>query len=282
MDFRQFSKLILIEQTLFALPFALLGVLFAGGGTFMNWLWVVVALVAARTAGMSFNRVIDAEIDAKNPRTSDRLIPKGEVKPAVVWLTAVVCSLTLIFAASMLNRLCFILSLPAVLLLFTYSYFKRFTASSHFYLGFVEAAAPIGGYIAVTGKFDLVPFVLGFAIMTWIAGLDIVYALQDMDFDKKENLHSIPVRMGKQNALFLSAACYVLSFGALIYAGIVAQRDIVYWIALFFIGAIFFTQQKLARSESLVSAIRTFFRINMFISPLLFFGTLIDLLLKQI
>lgn len=280
MDFRQFSNLILIEQTLFALPFALIGVLFAGGGTFMNWLWAIVALVAARTAGMSFNRVIDSEIDAKNPRTSDRLIPKGEVEPAVVWMTAAISSLTLIFAASMLNRLCFILSFPAVILLFTYSYFKRFTASSHFYLGFVEAAAPIGGYIAVTGKFDLVPFVLGFAIMMWIAGLDIVYALQDMDFDKNEKLHSIPVRMGKQKALFLSATCYGLSIGALIYAGIVAQRDIAYWIALLLIGAIFFTQQKLARSEGLVSAIRTFFRINMFISPLLFFGTLIDLLLK--
>jgi len=211
MDFRQFSKLIMIEQTLFALPFALIGVIFAGGGTFMNWLWAIVAIVAARTAGMSFNRVIDAEIDTKNPRTSNRLIPRGAVLPAVVWLTAAVSSLMLIGASFMLNKLCFYLSFPAVFLLFTYSYFKRFTVSSHFYLGFVEAAAPIGGYIAVTGEFALVPFVLGFAIMTWIAGLDIVYAIQDMDFDAEEGLHSIPVRMGKQNALMVSAICYVFS-----------------------------------------------------------------------
>lgn len=280
MDFKQFSKLVMIEQTLFALPFALIGVLFAGGGTFMTWLWAIVALVAARTAGMSFNRVIDAKIDAKNPRTSDRPIPKGEVKPAIVWLTAIISSLILIGAAFMLNRLCFLLSFPAVFLLFTYSYFKRFSASSHFYLGFVEAAAPIGGYIAVTGEFALIPFVLGFAIMTWIAGLDIVYALQDMAFDATEDLHSIPVRMGKQNALSLSAVCYILSLGAMIYAGILAQREIAYCIALVFIAAIFFIQQKLARSENIASAIKTFFKINMFISPLLFFGTLIDVLLR--
>lgn len=280
MDFRQFSKLIMIEQTFFALPFALIGVLFAGGGTFMTWLWAIVALVSARTAGMSFNRVIDAEIDARNPRTRDRLIPKGEVKPATVWLTAVISSLILIGAAFMLNRLCFLLSFPAVFLLFTYSYFKRFSASSHFYLGFVEAAAPIGGYIAVTGEFALIPFILGFAIMAWIAGLDIVYALQDMTFDATEDLHSIPVRMGKQNALALSAGCYTLSLGAMIYAGILAQRGIAYYIALVFIAAIFFIQQKLARNENIASAIKTFFKINMFISPLLFFGTLIDVFLR--
>jgi len=154
---------------------------------------------------------------------------------------------------------------------------KRITAED---LGFVEAAAPIGGYIAVTGEFALIPFVLGFAIMTWIAGLDIVYALQDMDFDATENLHSIPVRLGKKNALSLSAACYGFSLGAMIYAGILAQKDLAYWIALVIIGAIFFIQQKLARSENIASAIKNFFKINMFISPLLFFGTLIDLLLR--
>lgn len=279
MDFKQFSKLIMIEQTLFALPFALIGVLFAGGGTFMNWLWAVVALVAARTAGMSFNRVIDADIDVINPRTSNRLIPKGEVKPGVVWLTAIFSSLILIGASFMLNKLCFLLSFPAVFLLFTYSYLKRFSATSHFYLGFVEAAAPVGGYLAVTGEFALVPFVLGFSIMTWIAGLDIVYALQDMDFDANENLHSIPVRMGRQKALSLSALCYSLSMAAMVYAGILTQREITYWLALVCIGAIFATQQKLARSENTASAIKTFLKINMFISPLLFFGTLIGMFL---
>ncbi len=276
MDFRQFSSLIMLEQTLFALPFALIGVLFAGGGSLGIWVYAVVALVAARTAGMSFNRVIDARIDAKNPRTKDRLIPKGEVNPTAVWITAVASSLVLIWAAYMLNPLCFRLSIPAVILLFTYSYFKRFSSFSHFYLGIVEAAAPIGGYLAVTGQWSLIPFILGIAIMAWIAGLDIVYALQDMAFDKEERLHSIPVRMGRQNALVLSAASYILSLGALIYAGVMVRMKAPYWIALLIIGALFFMQQKVARNMNLGQAVKTFFRINMFISPTLFIGTFVS------
>jgi 4-hydroxybenzoate polyprenyltransferase len=281
MDFKKFSKLIMIEQTLFALPFALIGVLFAGGGTVMTWFWVIVALASARTAGMSFNRVIDAEIDAKNPRTSDRPVPKGEVQPGVVWITACVSSFLLIGASFMLNRLCFYLSFPAVLMLFTYSYLKRFSASSHFYLGLVEAAAPIGGYIAVTGEFTRVPFVLGFIIMAWIAGLDIVYAIQDMEFDVKENLHSMPVRLGKKRALVISTACYLVSISAMIYAGFLTQKTVPYWTAVVLVGIIFFYQQRLARSKNITLAIRNFFKANIYISPILFFGTLTDVFIGK-
>jgi 4-hydroxybenzoate polyprenyltransferase len=276
MDFKKFSELILIEQTFFALPFALLGVLFAGGGTIGTWFWVIIAMAAARTAGMSFNRVIDAGIDAKNPRTRDRLIPKGEVRPKMVWMAAVMSSLLLIGASFMLNKLCFYLSFPAVFMLFTYSYFKRFSASSHFYLGLVEAAAPIGGYLAVTGEFTRVPFVLGLVILTWIAGLDIVYAIQDLEFDTKENLHSIPVRLGKRKALIISAACYVVSMSALVYAGLLTHKNIFYWAAVVSVGMIFFYQQRMARSENLALAVKLFFKINMYISPILFIGTFTD------
>jgi len=272
----------MIEQTLFALPFALLGVLFAGGGTFMTWFWVIIALSAARTAGMSFNRVIDAEIDAKNPRTSNRPVPKGEVQPVVVWIMAGISSLLLIGASFMLNRLCFYLSFPAVLMLFTYSYLKRFSASSHFYLGLVEAAAPMGGYVAVTGEFTLVPFVLGLVIMTWIAGLDIVYAIQDVEFDIKENLHSMPVRLGKKRALVMSAACYLVSISAMIYAGLLTHKNVPYWTAVVLVGIIFFYQQRLARSKNITLAIRNFFKANIYISPILFFGTLTDVFIGKI
>lgn len=282
MDFKKLSELIMIEQTFFALPFALLGVLFAGGGTFKTWFWVIVALAAARTAGMSFNRVIDAEIDAKNPRTRDRLVPKGEVGSSVVWMTAVISSLVLVGASFMLNRLCFYLSFPAVLMLFTYSYFKRFSASSHFYLGMVEAAAPVGGYIAVTGEFGRVPLVLGLVILTWIAGLDIVYAIQDIDFDVKENLHSIPVRLGKKKALVISAACYIGSISAMIYAGFLTHKNVPYWTAVLLIGIIFLYQQRLVRRKDIALAVKNFFKVNMYISPILFFGTLTDVLLGQI
>ncbi len=276
MDFKKFSELIMIEQTLFALPFALLGVLFAGGGTVGTWFWVIIAMAAARTAGMSFNRVIDAGIDAKNPRTRDRLVPKGAVRPNTVWMTSAISSLVLIGASFMLNRLCFYLSFPAVFMLFTYSYFKRFSASSHFYLGLVEAAAPMGGYLAVTGEFTRVPFVLGLIILTWIAGLDIVYSVQDMEFDIKENLHSIPVRVGKKKALFISSACYMVSISAMVYAGLLTHKNVFYWAAVISVGLIFLYQQRLVRNQNIALAVKNFFKANMYISPILFLGTFTD------
>lgn len=278
MDFKKFSKLVLVEQTFFALPFAYLGVLFAGGGTVLTWVWVTLAMTGARTAGMSFNRLIDAQIDAANPRTSDRLLPRGEVTRAQVWTVAAVSSALLVFSSFMLNELCFYLSFAAIALLFSYSWFKRFSATSHFYLGFVEAAAPIGGYLAVTGEFHYVPFVLGFAIMTWIGGLDIVYALQDKDFDRETGLYSIPAKLGEKGALVFSAAAYVLASGALVAAGALTARGTAYWVATGCVMLIFFHQQRLARRDDLAGSVREFFRVNMFISPVLFLGTFIDVI----
>lgn len=280
MNFKTFSRLVMIEQTLFALPFALLGVLFAGGGTFGDWVWVTVALAAARTAGMSFNRVIDADIDAKNPRTADRALPRGEVSRAAVWLTALAACLIFIFAARMLNPLCFYLSFVAVFLLLTYSFFKRFSSSSHFYLGLIEAAAPIGGYLAVTGEFAFLPFVLGFIILAWIAGLDIVYALQDVAFDRGHGLHSLPVSLGRERALRVSALCYGGSLAAMILAGLMTGRQGIYWIALIVIAAIFFYQQAMARRAEAGPAVAKIFKINGVIAPVLFVGTLFDFIIK--
>lgn len=276
MDFKKLSQLIMIEQTVFALPFAYLGILFAGGGKLSIWIFASIALVAARTAGMCFNRLIDAEIDAKNPRTKDRLLPKGEVTRQEVLRAAVISCVVFVVASYMLNMLCFYLSFVAIALLISYSYFKRFSSASHLYLGFVEAAAPIGGYLAVTGEFALIPFILGFAIMTWIAGLDVVYALLDIDFDRKEGLHSIPARYGQDKALIISALLYVLSFASLIAAGVMTTRKEAYWIGVLCVGIIFIYQQKLARSKDLEHAIKEFFKVNSFISPVLFFATFID------
>jgi len=279
MDFKKFSNLIMIEQTLFALPFAYLGVLFADGKNILTWILVTIAIVAARTAGMSFNRVIDAEIDAKNPRTKDRLIPKGEAKKPEVWIIGIISSLALIGSSYLLNSLCFYLSFAAVFLLLTYSFFKRFSSSSHFYLGFVESAAPVGGYLAVTGEFSVVPFVLGGAILLWIAGLDIVYALLDVEFDKKEGLYSFPSAYGEKKALAASGICYVLSFAAMIAAGIITGKSMPYWAALVCVAIIFIYQQKIARSRNIGIALKKFFKANIYVSPFLLIGTLIDVFL---
>jgi len=286
MDFKKFSKLILIEQTRFALPFASLGLLFAGGGTVLTWIWVTLALAAARTAGMSFNRIIDAEIDAKNPRTKDRSIPAGELTRRQVWIVAGASSFLLVLASYMLNDLCFYLSFVAVGLLFTYSYFKRFTAASHLYLGFVEAAAPIGGYLAVTGSFttaaglDYLPFILGIAILAWIAGLDIVYALLDLEFDKKEGLLSIPVRYGRARALLFSVLLYIASVACLSLAGVVTRRGLAFWVSLICVAVIFAYQQKLARRDDIEVSVKEFFQINAFVSPVLFAGMFMDVFMR--
>jgi 4-hydroxybenzoate polyprenyltransferase len=279
MDFKRFSELILLEQTLFTLPFAYLGLLFAGGGTFMTWVLVTIALVAARTSGMSFNRVIDAKIDSVNPRTKNRVLPRGDASPFTVWTIAVASSVVLIGTAYLLNKLCFYLSFPAVLLLFTYSYFKRFSSSSHFYLGVVEAAAPVGGYFAASGSIAFTPFLLGFVIMSWIAGLDIIYAIQDRDFDEKTGLHSMPVKLGIQKAIRLSGICYICSFAAMILSGLIGGMKSPYWIAILLSGVIFLYHQRLARSGRLGERFSRLFKTNMLISPLLFAGTAISILM---
>lgn len=279
MDFKKFSSLILFEQTLFALPFAYLGVLFANGRHFSTWVLVTVAFVAARTAGMSFNRVIDAEIDSRNPRTKHRLVPSGEVKRIEVWLIGLIACLMLVGASFLLNTLCFYLSFPAIVLLFTYSYFKRFSSSSHFYLGLVEAVAPIGGYIAVTGKFSLVSILLGIAILLWIAGLDIVYAVQDLDFDRKEGLYSFPSIFGQNASLIVSEACYVLSMCAMVTAGVITGKSIPYWMALACVAFIFIYQQMVVKSGDMSLALKKFFYANLYVSPFLLIGTLIDVFL---
>jgi 4-hydroxybenzoate polyprenyltransferase len=279
MDFKKFSELILLEQTLFTLPFAYLGVLFAGGGSFMTWVLVTVALVAARTSGMSFNRVIDAKIDKKNPRTKERVVPRGDAKSLTVWLIAVVSALLLIGASYFLNKLCFYLSFFAVFLLFTYSYLKRFSSSSHFYLGFVEAAAPVGGYFAVTGTIAFTPFLLGFVIMAWIAGLDIIYSLQDKDFDEETGLHSIPVKVGVQKAINISGICYISSFAGMALAGLTGGMKIYYWIAILLVGFIFLYHQWLAKTGRLGERFSLLFKSNMFISPLLLAGTALSIIM---
>jgi 4-hydroxybenzoate polyprenyltransferase len=273
MDFKKFSELILIEQTIFTLPFAYLGLLFAGGGTFKTWVLVTIALAAARTSGMSFNRVIDAKIDKENPRTKNRVLPRGDANPITVWLIAVLSALVLIAVSYMLNRLCFYLSFVAVFLLFTYSYLKRFSSSSHFYLGFVEAAAPVGGYLAATGQFAFTPFLLGFIIMAWIAGLDIIYAIQDREFDEKAGLYSMPVTLGIKKAIHLSAVCYACSFFGMALAGVISAMKWPYFLAILPVGIIFVYHQMLGRSGRLGERYSRLFKTNMLISPLLLAGT---------
>jgi len=210
-------EMIKFEHTLFALPFAFLGMLLAAGG-WPSWrtvLWIVVAMIGARSAAMGFNRLVDRRIDAANPRTATRALPAGLVSPAAVTLFVIASSALLVLAAWQLNPLTLALSPVALAILFLYSYTKRFTWASHLVLGLSLAGAPLGAWIAVRGDVAPTPFVLAAAVLLWVAGFDVLYALQDVEFDRRSDLFSIPARFGVVPALWISAALHALMLGLL-------------------------------------------------------------------
>ena len=283
MAFHNINRLLLLSQTLFTLPFAYIGILLAGKGTLLQWVFVTIALISARTIGMAYNRLIDAQIDAANPRTKDREIPSGRLTKQSVILLIIVSSVFFSFSAYKLNMLCFYLSFAANGLLFAYSYFKRFSSSAHFFLGFTEAAAPIGGYLAISGEFHILAFVPGIAIMFWIAGLDILYAFQDIDFDKKSGLHSIPAKLGTKAARIISIGSYTIAVAAMVMMGLHIKAHIVYYSAILLICIIMAAQQIMFNKnrKNAEAVMPRIFNINKFISFILFTGLLLHQLLMQ-
>ena len=181
----------------------------AGGVEGRQILWIVVAMVAARSAAMGFNRLADQAIDARNPRTASRELPRGVLSRGEAWVFVSISTVVFVLAAALLNPLCLALSPVALLIVFGYSYTKRFTAASQLVLGLSLAVAPVGAWLAIRGRFEGVPLVLGAAVVLWVAGFDTVYACQDAEFDRREGLHSIPARLGVKRALLLARALHV-------------------------------------------------------------------------
>lgn len=210
---REALEMIKVSHTVFALPFALLAAFRAAGGMIpgRTLLWILVAMVGARTAAMTFNRIIDRKIDAKNPRTAARALPAGRLSVRFAALLCAGSSVLFIVAAGELNRLALALSVPVLALLFFYSATKRWTSLSHLVLGLCLGIAPVGAWIAVRGKVELPPILLCLAVLTWVAGFDIIYALQDADFDRHEGLFSLPVLAGSRGALRISAFLHLLT-----------------------------------------------------------------------
>ncbi len=207
-----YGRMIRFSHSVFALPFALTSVVLAapkGGVGGRQVLWIVVAMVAARSAAMGFNRLVDQAIDARNPRTAGRELPRGVLSRGEAWLFVAISTAVFVLAAARLNPLCRALSPVALLIVFGYSYTKRFTAASQLVLGVSLAVAPIGAWLAIRGRFEAVPLVLGAAVVLWVAGFDTIYACQDADFDRREGLHSIPARLGVPRALVLARALHV-------------------------------------------------------------------------
>jgi len=264
--------MIKIEHTLFALPFAFLGALLAANGlpALRQVLWIIVAMVGARSAAMAFNRIADRNIDARNPRTANRAIPAGLLSVGFVWAFTIVAAAVFLFAAAMLNRLTLILAPVALASVLLYSFTKRWTQFSHLVLGWCLSIAPTGAWIAVRGEIgSAVPLLLSLVVLLWTAGFDVLYACQDYDFDRHEGLRSIPARVGISRALWISRALHAGAFVALLALYLMTNLGPVAFAGVIATGALLIYQHRLVRADDLGRLNAAFFTTNAFVSVIL-------------
>jgi 4-hydroxybenzoate polyprenyltransferase len=258
---RTYASFVRFSHSVFALPFALAGALLAGRHTPITWAavgWILVAMVAARSAAMGFNRFADARMDALNPRTANRELPRGAMSTREAVVFIVVASAAFIFAASRLNTLCLALSPLALAIVFWYSLAKRFTTWTQLFLGLAMAVAPVGGWLAVGGRGGWEPWLLAAAIGTWVGGFDVLYACQDLDFDRAHGLRSIPVRFGVPGSLTISRAMHVVAVACLAALGFVAPLGAVYFLGVGAVAAMLVYEQSLVRADDLSQVKRAF------------------------
>jgi 4-hydroxybenzoate polyprenyltransferase len=263
----RFLRLIRFSHTIFALPFAL-GALFVaadGRPTARTLVLVLLCMIFARTAAMLFNRLSDWWLDQKNPRTSTRHLLLR--KPAA-WTLLAISSTAFLVASAAINRMTALLAPVALILVFFYSLTKHFTSATHFFLGLALAAAPAGAWIAQTGRLDLPPLVLGGGVICWVAGFDLIYATQDVDFDRREGLHSLVVRLGVSGSLRLAQWLHVLMLAALIGFGFTAKLGSIYYSAMPFVACALIYEHRTAQKLDLAGINRAFFQSNAFVSAL--------------
>ena len=279
---RKYLSLIKFSHTIFAMPFALIGFFLATQKYIFEWItlvYVVLCMIFARSAAMAFNRYIDRDIDRNNPRTAEtREIPNGTITARNALIFVIINSLLFIGTTYLINPLCLTLSPVALLVILGYSYTKRFTALCHLILGLGLALAPIGAYLAVSGKFEILPILFSFVVLFWVSGFDIIYSLQDEKFDKTQKLHSIPVLLGRKNALSLSKFLHLISISALTFAGTMGEFGKWYWIGLSVFTALLIYQHTLVKENDLSNINLAFFTTNGFASVIFGAFVLIDLL----
>ncbi len=266
---KNWAELIKVEHTVFALPFALSGFILASNGSpqLDKLFWTVLAFTSARAAAMSLNRVIDSEIDARNPRTKARAIPSGIIKKSNAVTLAVIAFVMMVLAASFLNPLCVKLSPIAIIWLSAYSYCKRFSAFCHFALGIALGGAALGGWIAAGGyPFALCAWLLALAVTLWVTGFDIIYACQDYEFDSKENVFSLPAKIGIGNALKVSRLLHILTVLALVQLGYTIHLGAFYWFGISIVAILLFYEHSLVSTNNLSKVNAAFFNTNGLIS----------------
>lgn len=283
-----YGRLVRFSHTVFALPFAFSSVALAWPRhpvTLRMVFWIFIAMVGARTAAMGFNRLADRKFDALNPRTRNWELPSGAVRVGEAVALTSVASLIFLFAAYQLNWLCFILSPLALAIIFFYSLTKRFTWASHLFLGLALAIAPVGAWLAtLQPPFDLsdlsVPVYLGLAVVFWLAGFDIIYSLQDRDFDRAHGLHSIPVRFGVARALQLSSFFHLCTVLFLALVGVDAAMGLAYWLGFTAVTAVLVWEHWIVTPKDLSRINRAFFDLNAYVSVGYFLATLTDVLIQ--
>lgn len=268
-------EMIRFEHSVFALPFALTGALlawraesFPTAGLAAKLGWIVLCMVVARSAAMAFNRLLDEDIDARNPRTRTRHLPAGLLSRGFTWGFTIACCVVFLLAARMLNSLCFYLAPVALSILFFYSYTKRFTSLSHLVLGFCLGIAPAAAWIAVTGNLDPRILLLTAAVTLWTAGFDIIYSCQDYEFDRDAGLHSIPARLGISGALWLSRAMHAGMVLAIIWLTLVFGLGVGAWLGVTAVALMLVWEHSLVRADDLSRVNAAFFTANGYVSVL--------------
>ncbi len=285
---RQFAEMIRFEHTVFALPFAYLGAFLADRGLPSGWqlLWITLAMVGARTAAMALNRLIDKQIDARNPRTANRALPRGLIKTYEVYLYIAASWALLLVAAWQLNPLHLAVPLTvklmpvAVFILTIYPYTKRFTWTCHLVLGVADGLAPVGAWIGITGRMEFPALLLGLVVTTWVAGFDVIYACQDYEFDRQEGIYSIPALFGIKKALIASALLHLITVLFLGWAGLVLNMGWFYWLGLLFAGVLLVYEHSLVSPTDLSKLGAAFFNMNGILSVLVFAFTFADIMFR--
>ena len=283
---RQYLDLIRFSHTLFALPFALLGAALAAHGRngwhgrVQDWVGILLCMATARSAAMAFNRLVDRRFDALNPRTAGRHLPAGQMSVRSVAVFTLVCSLAFVASTFLFlpNRWPLYLSVPVLLWLLGYSYSKRFTTLAHFWLGVSLSLAPIAAWIALRGNLDWPPVLLALAVLFWVSGFDIIYACQDVDFDRTVGLQSVPKTFGVRRALWIAVACHAFMIVPLVGLGLVYPLGPIYFVGVAAVAALLIYEHALVRPDNLTRVNLAFFQVNVVISIGLLVVAVVDML----
>ncbi len=271
----RFLQLIRFSHTIFALPFALGALIVAANGrpSLRVVALVILCMVFARTAAMLFNRIVDWSLDQRNPRTAARhlLVSKGAAT-----FSLILCSLAFILSAYAINRVTGFLALPALIIIFFYSLTKRFTDATHFFLGLALAIAPIGAWLAQTGRFALPPLILSFGVICWVSGFDLIYATQDYEFDRREGLRSLVVKLGIARSLRVAEWLHLAMFIALIAFGLFARLGAIYFGSLLLVAAALLYEHRIAKKLDVAAVNRAFFQSNAFVSAVFVVAVCLD------